>query len=1228
MRHQTMHLILISAFVSMGMSACTGPGTGTEADVDPDANNPDTGGIKCPDGLVAWPEHGLCAPHVEECEPWEVPVAGGACVAVGPRACPKLWEPDTVVDCELGELMPCREGFVETENGIACVPHFDECEDWEVPVLGGGCNKVGPAWISQGEDFTESAFDECPPGRLALRGGGCFQVGPRACPKLWNPDTEEICEVGDLKPCPENWIERTDGMYCDPGYDDDCAVGERPIAGGGCVRMTQLPEACPPGPFPEIPTGITDSRYVLADSTCTENCGTAESPYPSIQMAIDDATPGAAVLVGPGTYPEGLTPTKSIHIVGLCAALVEVTGKAIVAPGSDSKILEAGIGIHDVQGVTVSGLRVQSPANGVAIIGDSTTTLEALEIAAAQGVALYVDGGSDVSAEGLWIHDTGSGSGELGHGRGVWVGGEATLIANLLLIEDTKNIGLEVEGPGTKLDLTDGIIRRTKTNDNGKRGWGMRIHKGATATVSGSLLEENGQLGLSVQEAGTEVELSESVIRRTLSDENGASGVGIEANAGCKLSISSSLLEENRQAGLSVFAPGTEVYMSASVIRETLPAGSGFYGWAIQASLGGSVSLTGSLLEKNTYVGLTAGDSGTKAEMSGCVVRQTLSDTTGVLGRGVHATEGCEIDVSHCLLEENREIGIAIFGPDTKVDIAESVVRKTMPNAKGERVGGIMASGGCVVSLSNSLLEENSGIALITELSGTIVDVSNSELRKSMPGESSEGHGKGISAELGSRVSLKNSVIAENRTAGLVALDPETEVEISGSIIRKTTPDELGEGGWGLLAANGAGVWIDDSLLEENSHIGLVAKDPGTRVEVIDCVIRQTLPSPDGTSGMGIQASDECKLMVAGSLMDENRRVGLIASHPGTVVDVRDSVIRGTLPGLDGSHGRGIEANTEVIMSVTGCLVEENREVGLNVYGDDTDVQVSDSVIRKTLQGPIGNSGPGIQAGEGCRLSVTDSLLEENQNVGLIMGHPGTLVDVSGSVVRRTLPGKDGSIGRGLEAQAGAKLSMTGCLVEDNAEDGLAILGLDTGLDITGSVIRGTQPNEDGMNGRGLVLADGAIGEASWCRIDENSTAGVSIFGLASTPIATDPTLLHMVNTAVLMTKKSGMKFSDGGFQVGGDGVFAGRGANLKLDSVVVMHNERAGAYYHESPGNLSDTIIVGNGSYGLAMDNCQPKVADSDTFIFGNDLASVTSSPEGLPTPPVPVPSVLVPSY
>lgn len=92
-----------------------------------------------------------------------------------------------------------------------------------------------------------------------------------------------------------------------------------------------------------------------------------------------------------------------------------------------------------------------------------------------------------------------------------------------------------------------------------------------------------------------------------------------------------------------------------------------------------------------------------------------------------------------------------------------------------------------------------------------------------------------------------------------------------------------------------------------------------------------------------------------------------------------------------------------------------------------------------------------------------------------------------------------------------------------------------------------------------------------------------------------------------------------GGFEVFGDGVTSIGGSELVLDSVVVQENARTGIFYFESSGVVTGSMITGNGSYGVAMQESDQLVDLSDSYIFGNALEAVTTKPSGLPVPPPP---------
>ena len=291
-------------------------------------------------------------------------------------------------------------------------------------------------------------------------------------------------------------------------------------------------------------------------------------------------------------------------------------------------------------------------------------------------------------------------------------------------------------------------------------------------------------------------------------------------------------------------------------------------------------------------------------------------------------------------------------------------------------------------------------------------------------------------------------------------------------------------------------------------------------------------------------------------------------------------------------------------------------------------------MIRKTLPNENGEGGRGIHASDGCTVSLTGSLLEENREGGLAVFDSGTEVEVSGSVIRKTLPNENGEFGRGIQASEGSTISLTGSLLEENRDIGLAVDDSGTEVVVSGSLIRETLPNKKGMHGQGLSVLAGASGTGSWCRIEGNSAGGLAAYG-RSAPVSLVgvPSQLQVANSAVLQTKQSGAEIPDRGFQVFGDGVFAASGSELWLDSVVVMDSGRAGAYFLDSAGGMSDTVIAGNAAFGLAMEICKDcpyavEYEQTGVYVFGNcagttagNCVEVTTSPTGMPIPPPPEP-------
>ena len=107
LRHCPFQLAVVPMLLLV-LVGCSGSDGDSSQDVQPDDTHDSVGAdiITCPDGLVFYEEQGVCAPYIPECEAWEMPTVDGECVVVGPRACPKTWNPDADVDCEPGDLLP------------------------------------------------------------------------------------------------------------------------------------------------------------------------------------------------------------------------------------------------------------------------------------------------------------------------------------------------------------------------------------------------------------------------------------------------------------------------------------------------------------------------------------------------------------------------------------------------------------------------------------------------------------------------------------------------------------------------------------------------------------------------------------------------------------------------------------------------------------------------------------------------------------------------------------------------------------------------------------------------------------------------------------------------------------------------------------------------------------------------------------------------------------------
>ncbi|MBM4354621.1 MAG: hypothetical protein FJ109_12680 [Deltaproteobacteria bacterium] len=1255
--------LVTSALVTISVACGGSSGTGEAMPGDAFADTDATDATSCPPGLVPWPGGG-CAPRVDECpNPWELPVLstaegpliGGGCVAIGPRACPKLWDPEADVDCEPGKLMEydgnaCPEGFVLTDDEVACIPFFAEdgvCGENEIPVLGGGCQAVGPracpkTWDPEADvdceagEFVEYDGNACPEGfvltedeaacipffaedgacgenEIPVLGGGCQRVGPRACPKLWDPEADVECEVGDVVPCPEGWSESEDGMYCDPKYGE-CGPGERSLVGGGCERVVPLAEDCPPGPFPAVPEGAADVVYVDAASTCTEACGTQEEPFPTIAAALAVVPEGGYVLVGEGEYAEGLIISKPAHVLGLCSGQVAVTGAVSVGNQNESAVETAGIVVTDTSTVELAGLRLASPAAGIAVVGATGIKIHDVEVSGSAGTGMYAGPGAEVEVDRMWLHDTVPGpKGWLLFG--VFAGGGAKVEVRWSLVDSAIGAGAYARDAGTELVVRDSTIRNGQSTAGGAAGFGARATKKADLRIADTLLDNNRDAGI-LAEGQSLIHVERSAIRGTQAAASGDRGWGVAAFESSTVVASGCVLDENVEAAVIARGAGTQVMMPQAVAEHTKPNAAGMFGYGVELNEAATVVVRGGLLDGNTTAAVRAAGSQTFLELSGTVVRGTKQKADAQYGHGMDLLAGASAVISGCLVSGNGELGICCDGGGTTVEISGSEVTGTRPNPEGFLGLGLQAAAGAVVTLSDSLLAGNTTEGCCTFDPGTALHVRSSVVRGTLP-STAEADGFGASAATGSSLQFETSLIVANAAQGIYATDTGTVLAAQATAVLGSDAVES-DSAYGLDVRQGASAEASQCYFGSNRGIGVNSADAGSTTVVSDSIIRGTRPLTSGIGGLGLQADFGAFLNVAGSLVDGNQGAGLSIWGAGTHAEMSSSLVRLTVSDSDGYTGFGVQCGEGASVEMSGSLLDKNSNAGVAVLQGGTEVAMSSCAVRGTIPAMVPASGHGVEVFSGSQLGLRQCLVDDNTDSGMVVAHPGTMVEITECVIRNTRPADSGEGGQGAAAFAGAAVASRGCLIDGNTALGVAAKDPDTSVDLAATIVRDTHPLEDGSQGFSGIVQEGASLRIAGSLVTGSVTAGVAAF-------AGGRALLD--GSAVTDTETGGAG-TDVEFEVFGDGLVAAGGSSVEIVSTIVAGNARNGIYYNQSSGSVTDSVIVNNDFYGLAMEECADKVEweGKGNYIVGNasalpadKAAQVTTSTGGMAVPPAP---------
>ena len=730
--------------------------------------------------------------------------------------------------------------------GPACVPIFDECQDDEVPMLGGGCKRVG--------------IKECLDGwgLIGPPDWTCKPIGPpRTCLKGWENVAGGWCEpILPKTKCPVGTIEKIGYATCQP--IGDCGTGT-----WGNIKTT------------------ASTIYVDQNHTRTGGKGTKTEPFKTIGEALNKATTGDHIAVAAGTYVEQVSIQRKNILEGRCAQVVTIK-VGLAKPAVEMKdwangallrgvtITGAGLGLR-VQGVDVTVERVAvmgCEGSGIEVGSSGRLTLRDSWVGGNQGggVLLY---SSMATIERSVVRDTRERASDKQFGMGIQASVETGLSeGSELVLQDSLVAGNRYMG--ISLASSKATVERSVVRDTWPRASDNHLGYGIQATVQSdqtwgselllrhSLVAENRAAGVSLY--SSKATLDRSVVRDTreqASDRGG--GVGIQAavfsgqGQGSDVVLQNSLVARNRTTGVALYS--SKVTMERSVVRDTRErtADKGF-GIGIQAvvqpgqSKGSEVVLRDCLVNGNQAVGVLLYSA--QATVDRSVVRNTRGRTLDQqFGTGIEASvqpgqsKGSDLILRDSLVANNRMVGIVLGSSQATVD--RSVVRDTLPQASDQRFGmGVQAlvrpgqSQGSVLTLRDSLVAGNRLLGVDAESSQ--VKLERSLVRDTREQELDKLWGLGVMAIVqsgqsrGAELVLYDSLVTSNRSTGILVASSKATVERSQ--VRGTLKDVHGMFGDGIVVADKALFTIRDTTVERCARAGFIFLNSGGSVN--RCLIR------------------------------------------------------------------------------------------------------------------------------------------------------------------------------------------------------------------------------------------------------------------------------------------------------------------------------------------------------------------------------------------------------
>ena len=354
----------------------------------------------------------------------------------------------------------------------------------------------------------------------------------------------------------------------------------------------------------------------------------------------------------------------------------------------------------------------------------------------------------------------------------------------------------------------------------------------------------------------------------------------------------------------------------------------------------------------------------------------------GAFGYGIEVMDGARLEFVDGTIERSVMTGILVINPGARAELDDVRIADTESDFEGDLGTGIAVLGGGYLSLRNSLIENNRYAGVVSWNANSTIELSGTQIL----GTRADGAGNSGAALaiVESSATVEGCLFDGNTNATVEAMGDTGHLAMQDVVIRATCPGDSGAGGYGMYIQDGAVVAIADTTLEDHHEIGLYLTGEGTSVDMDNVAIRGTRPSPAGLDGTGMWVIEGAELTADGCLLEDNTQFGMGLQGPGTRANLTDVIIRDTNPDDRGNYGYGVEVIGGAELFMEQCTVDGNTTAGLLVTTAASTATLTDTTIQGTQRPTQQTTGLGIIAQDRARIDVIDSSIGSHEGPGLM----------------------------------------------------------------------------------------------------------------------------------------------------------------------------------------------------------------------------------------------------